>query len=305
MPNLSAYLKDPLLRRMWNDIREAGPLRSISVDLTHLCNLRCAGCYYFEEGMDAYKSPAGEMVFDGFIEREKARGTNFVTIVGGEPSLEIPRIKKIYDHFRASVATNGIRKIPYEGLENLPIGISVWGDCDTDQALRGGKDIFEKGLNNYRDDPRAFWYYTVAPGHAHEVERVVARCLENGNPVLFNYYSDLAHLGGALDYRNGFGPVRQAIDRMIERYPGRIFMTPYFNRVISTGQLFDERWGYDVCTNLSTDCPKMPGAWKAVNHSTRISGLTMPILCIPAAVVPAFSAIALLASIPGSIFPGL
>jgi len=240
---------------MWNDIRAAGPLRSISVDLTHVCNLRCTGCYYFEEGMDAYKSPAVESVFDAFIEREQARGTNFVTIVGGEPSLEITRIKKIYDRFRASVATNGIRKIPYEGLENLPIGISVWGDHDTDRALRGGRDVFKKGLKNYRDDPRAFWYYTVAPGYAHEVEAVVEQCVGNGNPVLFNYYSDVAHRGGALDYRGGFDAVRGAIDRMIARYPEHILMTPYFNQVISTGQLLGEPWGYAVCTNLSVDNP--------------------------------------------------
>ncbi|MBK6622616.1 MAG: hypothetical protein IPG32_17740 [Saprospirales bacterium] len=74
------------------------------------------------------------------------------------------------------MATNGIRKIPYEGLENLPIGVSVWGNFATDKELRGqGKvDIFHKALKNYRDDARAFWYYTVAPGHAQEVEGVVA-----------------------------------------------------------------------------------------------------------------------------------
>ena len=257
MPALSAYLSDPRLRRMWDDIRAVGPLKSISVDLTHLCNLRCAGCYYFEEGMDAYRSPEDESVFDAFIAQEAARGTNFVTIVGGEPSLAIPRIKKIYDRFRASVATNGIRKIPFEGLENLPIGISVWGNPDTDRALRaGGKsDIFQKALHNYRDDPRAFWYYTVAPGHAHEVEGVVEQCIANGNPVLFNYYSDLSHRGGALDHRQGFEAVRREIDRMIERFPEQILMTPYFNQVISTGLLQGERWGYPVCTNLSIDLP--------------------------------------------------
>ena len=254
---LKTYLQDPLLSKRWNAIRAAGPLRSISLDITHVCNLRCAGCYYFEEGMDRHESPDEEAVFDEFIQKEKERGTNFVTIVGGEPSLVIGRIKKIYDHFKCSVATNGIRKIPYEGLENLPIGVSVWGNFETDKELRGqGKvDIFHKALKNYRDDARAFWYYTVAPGHAQEVEGVVARCIENGNKVLFNYYSDLSGKGQALDYRNGFAEVQEAIDRMIERYPGRILMTPYFNRVVSSGRLFDETWGYEVCTNLSTNHP--------------------------------------------------
>ncbi|MBK7407888.1 MAG: radical SAM protein [Saprospirales bacterium] len=254
---LKEYLQDPLLSQLWASIKAAGPIKSISLDITHVCNLRCAGCYYFEEGMDQHKSPTDEAAFDAFIQKEKERGTTFVTIVGGEPSLVIGRIKKIYDNFKCSLATNGIRKIPYEGLENLPIGVAVWGNPATDKALRGqGKaDIFQKALKNYKDDPRAFWYYTVAPGHAHEVESVMEQCIANGNNVLFNYYSDIAGVGGELDYRLGFDKVRREIDRMIERFPGRIYMTSYFNQIISTGHLHGEKWGYDVCTNLSTNHP--------------------------------------------------
>jgi MoaA/NifB/PqqE/SkfB family radical SAM enzyme len=255
--SLKTYLQDPFLAKLWTSIREAGPVRSISLDITNVCNLRCAGCYYFEEGMDKHKSPADEAAFDDFIRKEKERGTTFVTIVGGEPSLAIGRIRKIYDNFKCSVATNGIRKIPYEGLENLPIGVAVWGNAATDKSLRGGGkiDIFKKALENYRGDPRAFWYYTVAPGHAREVEGVVEECIANGNNVLFNYYSDIGGLGGDLDYRQGFDEVQREIDRMIERFPGRILMTSYFNQVVSSGMLQDEKWGYDVCTNLSTNHP--------------------------------------------------
>jgi len=254
---LKHYLQDPFLKRMYSDIRQAGSLRSISLDITNICNLRCAGCYYFSEGMDQFVTPKDDQAFDEFIEREKARGTNFVTIVGGEPTLVLGRIKKIYDNFWMNVATNGLRKIPYEGFENMPIGISVWGDHETDKQLRGsGKiDVFAKALQNYRDDSRAFWYYTVTPGNAHEIESVVKKCIENGNKVLFNFYGDLENIGGALDFRPGFAAVRREIDRMIERYPDHILMTSYFSRVVSTGRLFDENWGYDVCTSVSSDNP--------------------------------------------------
>ncbi|HHS96132.1 MAG TPA: radical SAM protein, partial [Phaeodactylibacter sp.] len=128
MPNnLRTYLKDPLLHEMYSTIRRVGSIRSISLDITHRCNIRCKGCYYFEESMDKYRSPKEEEAFDAFLQKEKERGTNFITIVGGEPSLELTRIKKIYDNFYTSVATNGLRKIPMEGFENLPIGIAVWG----------------------------------------------------------------------------------------------------------------------------------------------------------------------------------
>ena len=86
---LRAHLADPFLRRLWDSVRAAGPLRSISVDLTHACNLRCTGCYFFEEGMDRGVTTPPDI--EAFVRREQERGTNFVTIVGGEPSLELDR----------------------------------------------------------------------------------------------------------------------------------------------------------------------------------------------------------------------
>jgi hypothetical protein len=148
-----------------------------------------------------------------------------------------------------------LRKIPYEGFEKMPIGVAVWGNHETDRRLRGGgkRDIFAQALRNYRDDPRAFWYYTTTPGNAHEIEAVVAQCVDNGNCVLFNFYCDLLGLGGDLDYRHGFAEVRREIDRMIECYPDKILMTSYFSKVVSTGWLYDEHWGYEVCTSISSD----------------------------------------------------
>ena len=49
--------------------------------------------------------------------------------------------------------------------------------------------------------------------------------------------------------RSGITPWRQ-----VERYPDRIFNTPYFNQVVTSGQLFDQHWGYEVCTNVSENC---------------------------------------------------
>lgn len=251
------WLTDPFLTRLNDAVRAAGPLRSISVDVTNLCNLRCAGCYYFAEGMDAAAPSNDARSIDAFIDRELARGTNFVTVVGGEPSLALDRLKKLHDAFRINVATNGQQAIPFEGFERLPIGVSIWGDRRTDRALRGNGriDVFERALANYAGDPRAFWYYTVAPGHAHEVEGVVERCVKNGNRVLFNFYSDVESRGGDLDHRRGFETVREAIDRMILLHPDRILMTSRLAEVVSTGRLFDQRWGHSTCTSVTADHP--------------------------------------------------
>lgn len=254
---LDRYLADPILREMYEAMRAAGPLRAISLDITSKCNLRCRGCYYFAEGMDKVEIGPDDTQFDALLASESERGTNFITVVGGEPALALGRLKKLHDNFGINVATNGLIRIPRDGFETMPIGIAVWGDHKTDARLRGdgSKDLFARALANYRNDSRAFWYYTVAPGCAHEIESVVEQCVANGNHVLFNYYSDVSKLGGELDYRRGFAEVRQEVNRMIDAYPERIFTTRYLNEVITTGQLCGETWGYDVCTNLSVDNP--------------------------------------------------
>lgn len=255
MSRLSAYLEDPVLERMYAMIRGAGAIRPISLDITAKCNLRCTGCYYYAEGMDRVDARRDDEAFDALLESELERGTNFVTVVGGEPALVPERLKKIYDRFKMNVATNGLIRIPREGLETMPLGIALWGNRRTDARLRAdeSRDLFSLALANYRDDPRAFFYYTVAPGHAHEIEAVVGEIVDNGNKVLFNYYSDVSNLGGDLGYRRGFDAVRREVERMIERYPAMMYTTPYLNRVTTTGELAGERWGYEVCTNLTID----------------------------------------------------
>ena len=257
MNSLKSYLQDPFLNRLYKEIRKAGSMKSISLDLTDECNIRCAGCYYFSEEMDNVKTPKDESQFDAFIQNELERGTNFVTIVGGEPSLRLDRLKKIYDNFKLNVSTNGIIKIPKDGFENMPIGVSVWGYHETDTKLRsnGKRDLFSIALNNYKNDSRAFWYYTVSAGNAHEIATVVDECVANGNRVLFNFYSDITNLGSAMDHRKGFDKVRVEIDKVIARHPGYIFLSSYLTQVISTGKLYDQSWGYDVCTTVSTNNP--------------------------------------------------
>jgi MoaA/NifB/PqqE/SkfB family radical SAM enzyme len=254
---LNEYLKDPFLYRLYRDITAAGELKAILIDITHVCNLRCTGCWFFAEDMDSHKAPREEADFDAFIAREKARGTNYVTVVGGEPSLMLARLKKVYENFWTVVVTNGLVRIPLRGFENMSIGISVWGDHETDRELRGGgkTDVFQRALKNYKDDPRGVWYYTVMPGNAHEIESVVTQCVANGNYVLFNFYGDINKVGGALDHTQGFADVRAEIDRMIERHPEKVLMSPYVNGVTTSGRLYGETWGHDVCGSITPDHP--------------------------------------------------
>ncbi|MCK5457162.1 MAG: hypothetical protein KAI45_08550, partial [Melioribacteraceae bacterium] len=98
---------------------------------------------------------------------------------------------------------------------------------------------------------RAFFYYTVTHDKSDEIEAVVEQCINNGNKVLFNYFSDLSK-----DERQDFKKVQLEIDRMIDRFPNHILTTSYFNKVITIGKIQDQHWSYDVCTNISTNYKK-------------------------------------------------
>ncbi len=255
---MNFYLQDSFLLSLYNEIREAGPLRSITVDITHACNLRCKGCYFFEEDMNQHSSPKEDFEFDRFIEKEKARGTNFITVLGGEPAIVPGRLKKLYDNFQILTFTNGYKLIPYGGFEDMTIALSLWGDHELDKELRGNgkKDVFSQSLKNYKDDPRVIWYYTTTPGRHYEIEHVTEKCINNGNFLQFSYYEDRSGLGGDLCHESGFENVRIEIDKMIDRYPDRIITTSYVNKVATSNSLFDQKWGYDVCPTISRDSSK-------------------------------------------------
>jgi hypothetical protein len=254
---IAQYLADPFLDQLYRRVWRAGPLRAAIVDLTHNCNIRCQGCYFFADHLDQHKAPRDEAVFDAFVEQEKARGTNYLTVAGGEPSLMLPRVQKLYRHFWVVTVTNGLIRIPEEGLENLALQVSVWGDHATDTQLRGGGkvDVFARALRNYKDDDRVTWNYTTTPGNAHEIPSVVDQCVQNGNYVTFSFYGDISGRGGAVDHRQGFGRVRDEIDRAIDRYPDRILLSRYVAGVISTGRLFGDTWGHHVCASISAEHP--------------------------------------------------
>jgi organic radical activating enzyme len=254
---VASYTAHPVVKEMWSAVRGFGALRSISVDVTKRCNLRCVGCYFFAEDMDAGGEAEPEE-FERFVKAEVARETNFVTVLGGEPSLVLERLRHLAKHFRLMIVTNGLRPIPLEGLEDVAIAISVWGDRATDRRLRGRDrlDVFDRAVANYRSDRRVVWYLTLPPEPPAETEDIVETCVANDHLVGFNYYGDIQGVGGDLDYRRGFEAARRFVDRMIQRYSTHIAFTRHLNQVISTGRLHGETWGYDVCASISADNPR-------------------------------------------------
>lgn len=250
---LIEYLKDPFLSGLFADMQDAGRIKASSIDITNKCNLRCKGCYFYEGQMD--QRAGSDEALDKLIKKELARGTNYLTVLGGEPSIVLDRLLKIYHNFNIMVVTNGIVRIPYTRFEKMPIAVSVWGDNETDKKMRGGGkvDVFSKALKNYKNDERVTWYFTITSGNYDEIVPVTEKCIANGNYMGFNFYGDISGIGGGCDHRNGFYHVRHIIDSMIEKYPDRVMNTKYLNYVVTNGRLCDEKWGYDVCSSITFD----------------------------------------------------
>ncbi len=253
---IANYLQDAFLADIAADLAKCPPIRPAVVDLTHKCNLRCAGCYFFAEDMDKHKAPRAETAFDEFVEQEKQRGTNYMTVVGGEPALQMGRLKKLHENFHILPYTNGAIPIPRDnGFEDLSIAISLWGGHETDKMLRGGgkQDVFAEALKNYENDSRVIWYYTTTPGNAHEIMTVVEEIVANKNFIMFSFYEDHDSMGGSFDHRNGFDEVHSEILKAIRRYPDWILTTPYLAQVGTKNELYGQKWGHEVCPVVSAD----------------------------------------------------
>jgi organic radical activating enzyme len=233
---------------------EAGSFTPITLDLTHVCQLRCEGCYFFTEKLDSSKAPKDEGEFIAFVERERSRGTNFITVIGGEPSLQLERLRILGENFRCATVTNGLRRIPYEGYEDMGIAISVWGDHEIDKELRGaGKvDVFARALKHYKDDPRATFYFTVSNANADGIQSAVDEIVANGNLVAFSFYEDWAERGGSYDQTKGYGRAMGEIYAMIDKHPDRILTTAYMAQVASGRTMMGLEWGHGTCPVVSS-----------------------------------------------------
>lgn len=256
--SLRSYLDDPLLRMLMGEVKKAGPIHSSLLDITNKCNLRCTGCYYFIEEMNAYKKEQEKRVFNEFVDQETQRDINMMTIVGGEPALELERLRILAKHFKLTVVTNGSIPIPIDGLENIRIAISFWGDEQQDVLLRGNsrRKIFDQALSNYKNDKRAGFYYTVIPGHTENIRNVVGRMVANGNYITFNFYSDLAKLGNGYCHKIGYSIANKVINQVISLYPNRVVSSPYVNNIISKRSMLNKAWGYAMCPSITYDHPE-------------------------------------------------
>ena len=250
-------------------VRVAGLMRRIRISeykVTNACNLRCKGCWFFEYELDKKTRDANDPgSLDAFLRRERARGVNTALVIGGEPSLFPERIAAFVEHMdHVTIGTNGLKRLPVAGFERVAVGIALFGGARLDDELRairpGGKrfaGLFETSLQNYRDDPRAFYLYAVTEDGADQIEETVKRIEDNGNRLNFGFYSKYGDRD-PLRIENGERLLHEAL-RVKDRYPETVLSHPYYIETMVTGRSHWAEFGYDVCTTISVDHPAHAG----------------------------------------------
>ncbi|WP_431923687.1 4Fe-4S cluster-binding domain-containing protein [Micromonospora wenchangensis] len=262
---LASLLADrPDLAARLQVVRDMGRrVSATEVHLTTTCNIRCKGCWYFEGGFDAAVPETSDpALISRFVDSLVAKGVTQATLIGGEPTLVLPRVVPFVERLPyVTISTNGIRPLPMVGFEHVAVAISLFGGGPLDDALRGYRvngssfsGLFETALGHYRDDPRVIFVYALSEEGLRYVEPTVRAIQDNGNQVTFNFYS--AHGSDhALRIENEQRTLAEAL-RVKQAYPETVVCHPYFIESLITGRThWDGQFGYDVCPSISVDHP--------------------------------------------------
>jgi MoaA/NifB/PqqE/SkfB family radical SAM enzyme len=250
----SDLIADPVVRDRWERVRRYFFLRESTYDMTHRCNIRCEGCYYFEGDKQHAAEILDPAAWRELMRAERERGITFVVLAGAEPSLVPELLAVCFEEMHLGViATNGIRRIS-ESV-GYRIHISVWGNDSTSLRIRKAKHMLPRQIENYRGDPRAVFVYTFTPHNIIEAEEVAEILARQGCRLTFNVFSAPVGYTGALRHTpQSLEQTRRAMLDLLARYPENVLYCPY-NAVAHTHRLgLHDLFGcsYPRC-NPSTD----------------------------------------------------
>ena len=240
----------------------ARTVRVSEYHVTNSCNIRCKGCWFFLNDFDKASVETKQLdELRDFVKRESARGINSALLIGGEPTLFPQRIGVYVEEMQhVSISTNGLRRLPRSGFENVNVFISLFGGGDLDDELRAYKPsgrrfsgLFEQSLQNYRNDERACFIYAITEIAVEHIEDTVRRIEGNGNRVMFNFYSQYDQ-DDPLRMDREKELLEEAL-RVREKYAQVVLSTPYYIETMITGTSHWGRFGYDVCPSISIDHP--------------------------------------------------
>lgn len=259
---LRRFLRDdPALAERFNAIRSfASGIRPSEYHLTNACNIRCRGCWFFEHGFDKANTENRDLGrLARFVDAERERGVNTALLIGGEPTLFPDRVAVFKERMKhVTISTNGLRRFPRQGFEDLTVAITLFGGGPLDDELRAIKPngqrfegLLDTALANYRGDPRAGFVFAITERGREYIEPTVRRIAENGNRVSFNFYSCYGS-DDPLRVEEEKRLLDEAL-RTRQRHPETVASHPYYLEVMITGRSHFGAFGYDVCPSISVD----------------------------------------------------
>lgn len=159
-----------------------------------------------------------------------------------------------------TISSNGLRKLPMAGFENVAVMLTLFGGGPLDDQLRAikpsGKEftgLFDTVLENYRNDPRATFVYALTEEGIPYIEDTVRRIGENGNRCVFNFYSRY-DTDDPTAQQHQEQLLAEAL-RVRDLYPDVVLSQPYYIRAMITGRSHWGRFGYDQCPSISIQHP--------------------------------------------------
>jgi MoaA/NifB/PqqE/SkfB family radical SAM enzyme len=238
-------------------------IRVSEYHLTNACNIRCEGCWFFEFGHDTETEEEKNIRnLEAFLDTEcKERKINTALVIGGEPTLFPDRLAVYKEKMRyLTISSNGLKKLPKLGFEDVTVALTLFGGGPLDDQLRGIKPsgrrfsgLFDKALDNYKDDPRAIFIYALTEDGIQYIEETVKKIHSNGNILNFNFYSKYGESDpSAMKRRDDL--LAEAM-RVKHLYPNTVISHPYFIQTMITGVSHWDYFRYENCPSISFDHP--------------------------------------------------
>jgi organic radical activating enzyme len=220
-------LKNPDIAARFALVRRYFFLRESTYDMTHRCNVRCDGCYYYEGDKQNTKDNVDPEAWRNLLHAEKARGITFVVLAGAEPALVPALLEACYSEIpRGAIASNGLIHIP--ARVGYRIHISVWGNDATSERVRRAKRMLERQIEIYAGDPRSVFVYTFTAENIAESRGVVEALAKHGCMVTFNVFSATVDYQGSLAHTPAsLAETRQAMLSLLADFPEQVLFSPY------------------------------------------------------------------------------
>jgi MoaA/NifB/PqqE/SkfB family radical SAM enzyme len=133
------------------------------------------------------------------------------------------------------IATNGLKRIP--ASIDYQIHISVWGNDSTSAKTRNAKNMLQRQMDNYKDDSRAVFVYTVTRKNIDDIPEATEFIAKNNGILTFNMFSSPVGYNGELRHSDiSLIKTRKIMQHVCSEYPENIYFSNY-NIVCHTHKL--------------------------------------------------------------------